>query len=118
MAGLIDLSRARLASPHAAANSVARWAYIAIVLIHMIFLYTQRSATRLTLSPPEFPYHAANGTLHIISSERSVTGQIVVADDLERGMRFLRCDASLLGGRWYGSVPDGPGRWRTEFADS
>lgn len=52
------------------------------------------------LHRPAVPYITLNGTLRILSSQRSTTGQIVVADDLERGFRFLRADASILGGRW------------------
>lgn len=49
---------------------------------------------------PTPPYHAANGMTRVLHSEKSVTGQIVIAEHLTAGYRFLRCDASLLGGRW------------------
>lgn len=49
---------------------------------------------------PSPPYYAASGTTRVLHSEKSVTGQIVVAEHLTSGYRFLRCDASLLGGRW------------------
>ena len=49
---------------------------------------------------PTPPYYSANGTTRVLHSEKSITGQIVVAEHLTRGYRFLRCDASLLGGRW------------------
>jgi hypothetical protein len=49
---------------------------------------------------PSAPYLAAKGQLQILSSARGVTGQVVVGEELTRGFRFLRCDASILGGRW------------------
>ena len=55
---------------------------------------------------PHPPYFAAKGTLRVLSSERGITGQIVVAENLERNYRFLRCDASILGGRWIRQVLD------------
>lgn len=47
------------------------------------------------------PYTAIDGAFRVLSSRRSVTGQIVVAEDLQRGFRFLRADASILGGKWF-----------------
>ncbi|WVQ67650.1 uncharacterized protein L199_005853 [Kwoniella botswanensis] len=52
------------------------------------------------------PYLTANGTLRLISSERSLTGQVVVAENLKDGYRFMRCDHSILGGRWIREVAD------------
>ena len=48
----------------------------------------------------DFPIldHASN--IRILNSTQSSTGRIVVGDDLSLGYRFLRCDHSLLGGRW------------------
>lgn len=51
------------------------------------------------------PYLAANNTLRVLSSEKGLTGQIVVAESLTSGYRFLRCDHSLLGGRWMRERP-------------
>lgn len=48
-----------------------------------------------------------------------MTGQIVVGEELSRGFRFLRCDASILGGRWVRATPgskNGPAR--TDMGDS
>ncbi|KAL5483122.1 hypothetical protein ACEPAI_8351 [Sanghuangporus weigelae] len=61
--------------------------------------------TLLALSQPplrtrSLPYTHPNGLLRIISSTPSVTGRIIVADDLNHGFRFLRADHSLLGGVW------------------
>lgn len=75
---------------------------------------------QIFLHPPT-PYLTANNTLRVLSSERSLTGQIVVAEDLKNGYRFLRCDHSLLGGRWIREVPM-PGKrknsTKTEMGDS
>ncbi|WWC94199.1 hypothetical protein V866_001039 [Kwoniella sp. B9012] len=66
------------------------------------------------------PYLTANGTLRLISSERSLTGQVVVAENLKDGYRFLRCDHSILGGRWIREVDDrqAKGGKRIEQGDS
>nr|XP_019046368.1 hypothetical protein I302_05112 [Kwoniella bestiolae CBS 10118]OCF25298.1 hypothetical protein I302_05112 [Kwoniella bestiolae CBS 10118] len=73
------------------------------------------------LRPPlNEPYVTANGELRLISSERSLTGQIVVAENLKDGYRFLRCDHSILGGRWIREVEDKKEKSgkRTEQGDS
>jgi hypothetical protein len=70
---------------------------------------------------PVPPYLAANNTLRVLSSEKSVTGQIVVAESLTNGYRFLRCDHSLLGGRWMREVPvvgKSVNATKTELGDS
>ncbi|GFZ43931.1 hypothetical protein JCM24511_01651 [Saitozyma sp. JCM 24511] len=64
------------------------------------------------------PFIAANGTLRVLSTERGVTGQVVVAENMEGGYRFLRCDASILGGRWIRTISDGKKGRRTEMGDS
>ncbi|ORY33952.1 hypothetical protein BCR39DRAFT_592578 [Naematelia encephala] len=63
------------------------------------------------------PYFTPSGQLRILSSERSISGQVVVADNLRDGYRFLRCDHSLLGGRWVREVSTRFGS-RTEMGDS
>ena len=67
---------------------------------------------------PTPPYHAANGTLRVLSSEKGITGQIVVAEHLEKNYRFLRCDASILGGRWIRQVSDGTNGTKTQMGES
>lgn len=52
--------------------------------------------------PRSLPYTHPSGLLRILSSEQSVTGRIVVAEDYNHGFRFLRADHSLLGGVWIG----------------
>ncbi|KAE8537907.1 hypothetical protein D1P53_005968 [Cryptococcus gattii VGV] len=47
------------------------------------------------------PYVTAHGELRVLSSEQSLTGRVVVGDNLKDGYRFLRCDHSILGGRWF-----------------
>ena len=66
---------------------------------------------------PYPPYTTANGQLRILSSEKSLTGQIVVAENLLDGYRFLRCDHSILGGRWTRQVMAGE-ETGTEMGDS
>jgi hypothetical protein len=66
---------------------------------------------------PTPPYIAANGQIRVLSSEKGITGQVVVAENLRDGYRFLRCDASLLGGKWMRTVQDG-GRSSTILGDS
>ncbi|WRT66420.1 uncharacterized protein IL334_003376 [Kwoniella shivajii] len=70
--------------------------------------------------PTSNPYITANGELRVISSVRSITGQIVVAENLKDGYRFLRCDHSILGGRWIREVTDDSikGGIRTNMGDS
>lgn len=64
------------------------------------------------------PFIAANGTLRVLSTKRGVTGQVVVAENMEAGYRFLRCDASILGGRWIRTISDVKKGKRTEMGDS
>ena len=64
---------------------------------------------------PTPPYIAGNGGVRILHSVKSITGQIVVGEHLETGYRFLRCDASLLGGRWQ---RDAENRIRPDLGDS
>jgi hypothetical protein len=64
---------------------------------------------------PSAPYFAAGGTLRVLHTEKSITGQIVVADNLAAGYRYLRCDASLLGGRWMRIMENGT---RIDLGDS
>lgn len=64
----------------------------------------------------QVPFTALDGNLRILNSTASTTGRIVVADNLVDGYRFLRCDHSLLGGRWMRqSASDGEG---VELGDS
>lgn len=48
------------------------------------------------------PFTHESGSLRVLSSTPSTTGQIIVAEDFERGFRYLRADHSLLGGVWLG----------------
>lgn len=59
---------------------------------------------QIFLRPPgerSDPYVTAHGELRVLSSEQSLTGRVVVGDNLKEGYRFLRCDHSILGGRWF-----------------
>lgn len=64
------------------------------------------------------PYVIEDGTLRILHSEQSLTGQIVIADNVRDGYRFMRCDHSILGGRWTREVPDGKGGSQMDMGDS
>jgi len=55
---------------------------------------------RSVLTPRAVPYLAASNKLRILNSTESRSGTVVVGENLEQGYRFLRCDHSLLGGRW------------------
>lgn len=67
---------------------------------------------------PVTPYVIADGSLRILHSEQSLTGQIVIAENLKDGYRFMRCDHSILGGRWTRDVPDGKGGLIKDMGDS
>lgn len=87
-----------------------------VARLPLIFL-----ALRLHASRPLPPYISADGSLRILASERGLTGQVVVADHLQSSYRFLRCDHSLLGGRWIRAAPglSDPGKQPViQFGDS
>jgi hypothetical protein len=65
---------------------------------------------------PACPYFAANNTLRVLERARSVTGTIVIAEFLDGPFRFMRCDQSLLGGKWL--VPQAEGLPATELGES
>ena len=66
---------------------------------------------------PKSPYVTSDDQLRVLSSEQSLTGRIVVAENIRDNYRFLRCDHSILGGRWMRQVPHGEGI-RTVLGDS
>lgn len=88
-----------------------------LVLVARIPLLLLAVRQQLFLHPPT-PYLTANGTLRLLHSERGMTGQIVIADNLVAGYRFMRCDASILGGRWIRDIPDGKGGMIVDMGDS
>ncbi|KAG8895077.1 hypothetical protein FRC00_008043, partial [Tulasnella sp. 408] len=64
-------------------------------------IFTTR--TSRPCSTIEFPYIAGrNGTVRILAQKQSVTGLVQVAEELDTGFRYMRCDHSLLGGVWIG----------------
>lgn len=67
---------------------------------------------------PVPPYTIDDGTLRVLHSEQSLTGQIVVAENIRDGYRFMRCDHSILGGRWMRELPDGQGGRHVDLGDS
>lgn len=52
--------------------------------------------------PLSLPYTHPNAPLRVLSSIPSVTGRIVVGEELKHGLRYLRADHSILGGVWIG----------------
>lgn len=48
----------------------------------------------------KLPYTHPNNTVRLLASAAGPTGQIVAAENLEMGFRYLRADHSLLGGLW------------------
>ena len=64
------------------------------------------------------PYFTSNGQLRILSSERSSDCQIVVADNLRDGYRYLRCDHTILGGRWIQKAPGSDNSHHIDMGDS
>jgi hypothetical protein len=67
---------------------------------------------------PVTPYVISDGSLRILHSEQSLTGQIVIGENLKDGYRFMRCDHSILGGRWTRDIPDGSGGMVKDMGDS
>jgi hypothetical protein len=67
---------------------------------------------------PVTPYVISDGSLRILHSEQSLTGQIVIGENLKDGYRFMRCDHSILGGRWTRDIPDGSGGMIKDMGDS
>ncbi|KAK4687304.1 hypothetical protein P7C73_g2815, partial [Tremellales sp. Uapishka_1] len=72
---------------------------------------------QIYLRPPT-PFTAAGGTLRVLSSEKSLSGQIVVGENVRDGYRFMRCDHSILGGRWIREISDGYNGTRIDMGDS
>ena len=60
------------------------------------------SLTQPPLRILSFPYVHPTSPIRILSSSQSVTGRIVVGEDLNHGFRYLRADHSILGGVWIG----------------
>ncbi|KAG8844474.1 hypothetical protein FRB91_002595 [Serendipita sp. 411] len=63
------------------------------------------------LPPPETYLNKTeeprNVTVNLLARTDSVTGAIVVGEYVEEGIRFLRADHSILGGRWIGDRAHG-----------
>jgi len=75
-------------------------ALIAGIFLFVPLLTSIRVQTRSPCTTPLFPYIAANGTMRILARTQSNTGLVVIAESLNGPFRFMRCDQSLLGGRW------------------
>ena len=95
----------RFTKPH----SIMTGLVIALQIATCILAYSQHIQARdlpykISLPamepPPGAPLDRPLPELNILNSTQSLTGRVMVADNLEYGYRFLRCDHSLLGGRW------------------
>ncbi|ODO09808.1 hypothetical protein I350_02025 [Cryptococcus amylolentus CBS 6273] len=98
----LPISPAALKTLTKAARKLPRRALPLILFLRLPFLILVLRQ-QLFLRPSGLssePYVTARGELRILSSEMSLTGRIVVADNLKDNYRFLRCDNSILGGRW------------------
>ncbi len=93
-----------------ASTSPARFTIPRVALFTVALLAVQRHLFAL----PSTPYTAIPGRLRILHAAHSVTGLVVVGENIKDGYRFLRCDHSLLGGRFLGKT-QGLG---TELGDS
>ncbi|KDQ19364.1 hypothetical protein BOTBODRAFT_126200 [Botryobasidium botryosum FD-172 SS1] len=56
-----------------------------------------------------YPYSTVttNGTVTILARTQSTTGTIIIAEHSNASFRYMRCDHSLLGGRWIVKAPSG-----------
>ena len=70
--------------------------YILPILSASLALFTA------PVCPLSLPYTHPNAPLRVLSSVPSVTGRIVVGEELKHGLRYLRADHSILGGVWIG----------------
>lgn len=75
-------------------------AFYSSVALAVPFIVSIISQARSPCVPHQYPYLAANGTIRILARSNSVTGMVLVAENLEAPFRYMRCDHSLLGGRW------------------
>ncbi|KAG9032215.1 hypothetical protein FRB95_001694 [Tulasnella sp. JGI-2019a] len=71
------------------------------LVLNFALLYTSQSNRPCNI--PQYPYiSGGRGEVKVLASANSVTGRIVVAENLRDGFRYLRCDHSILGGVWLG----------------
>ncbi|KAG8850242.1 hypothetical protein FRB96_000474 [Tulasnella sp. 330] len=71
------------------------------LVLNLALLWTSQSNRPCTT--PIYPYVSGKkGEVRVLASANSVTGRIVVAENMKDGFRYLRCDHSILGGVWLG----------------
>jgi hypothetical protein len=113
----LETQRTRPGSPFAPTLHLLTFLLIGNITLGLVrprvFPYTVSLPPNLN-SPAGAPRERPAPAVRILNSTRSITGQIVVAENVEYGYRFMRCDHSLLGGRWAREGKDG----QTEFGDS
>ena len=67
----------------------------------------QNATLASTLNPLYLRANATQPRVNLLARADSCTGTIVVAEDVQRGFRYLRADHSLLGGVWIGKLAFG-----------
>ncbi|KAM0789513.1 hypothetical protein ACM66B_000330 [Microbotryomycetes sp. NB124-2] len=87
-------SRASTPDSNSSTNSVLKHAAAVSVAILLVLI-----------SPP---LSQTQGTVKVLDARQGITGRIITAETVSRGMRFryLRSDHSLLGGLWVGPAED------------
>lgn len=71
--------------------------YIPLVLPVILAQVSKRTSPHLIASEP---WTSSGGNVRVLARTDSSTGVVVVAENLVSNYRFLRCDHSLLGGKW------------------
>ncbi|KAG8945488.1 hypothetical protein FRC04_000773 [Tulasnella sp. 424] len=108
VSNVFDFFRSSAPSSASAGQSAKATKSPKSAIIKFAFTALQASAlftTRTTrpCSTIQFPYSSGkDGQVRILAQTQSVTGLVQVAEELETGFRFMRCDHSLLGGVWIG----------------
>ncbi|KIO29054.1 hypothetical protein M407DRAFT_21796 [Tulasnella calospora MUT 4182] len=86
------------ASTKLSKSTIIKFAFTALQASSLFTTRTTRPCSTI-----EFPYTSGkNGTVRILAQKQSVTGLVQVAEELDTGFRYMRCDHSLLGGVWIG----------------
>ncbi|QRV84071.1 spermine/spermidine synthase [Ceratobasidium sp. AG-Ba] len=71
--------------------------YIPLVIPVLLAQISKRTSPHLISNEP---WTSRGGNVRVLARSDSMTGTVVVAENLINNFRFLRCDHSLLGGAW------------------
>jgi hypothetical protein len=71
--------------------------YIPLVIPVLLAQVTKRTSPHVISTEP---WTSTGGSVRVLARTDSVTGVVVVAENLIDKFRYLRCDHSLLGGMW------------------